>query len=132
LPYRIAFQDLTSDPEDGSAKVQNAIPASIKYPEALAAYLDLVTTAEIALPAGDEDWSDPLKRDLWKKVTLGARYRLTPDEKPVAVLVRLTGDWFGYTVKDCRIATDAEFSAFESDLARWQETLREYFKVYVE
>lgn len=125
LPYRIRF---------GARGDEDAeIPFSlIKQPYAFAAYVDLIETAEYALPGGDETaWKNPLNLSLWKHVTLGGQYALGPDKRPINVLVTLTGRSSGYYIEECQVVSDVEFAKFSAQFARWREALRNYYDVYV-
>jgi hypothetical protein len=130
LPYRIAFEEIIVDKTYTTKSSTFSLPKSVKDREYLAAYLDLIRTAEIALPTGDDDWKDPLRSYLWSKVTLGGKYLIGPDARPVNVLVFLTGSSQGYTVEECKQASPAEFNAFESNLQAWNDTLTSYFDFY--
>lgn len=125
LPYRIQF--------GARGNEQTEIPVSlIKQAYAFAAYVDLIETAEYALPAGDERaWKNPLDPSLWKHVTLGGQYTLGPDKRPINVLVTLTGRSSGYYVEECQVVSDVEFAKFTAEFARWREALRNYYDVYV-
>ncbi|MDR3608948.1 MAG: hypothetical protein P4L27_00115 [Ignavibacteriaceae bacterium] len=124
LPYRILFDS----PVDGTKK---SIPGDIQNRNALAAYVDLIQTAEYALPNGEEqDWVDPLDITLWEKVTLGAQYYLGPQKTPVNILIKLTGKSDGYYIDECKIASDEEYSNFNMKLNSWREALSNYYDVY--
>jgi hypothetical protein len=126
LPYRIRFEGRYSTAENSS------LPTSISDPIALAAYVDLIQTAEYALPEGDEsDWKNPLDISLWKNVTLGGQYLLGQESTPVNVLVKLTGRSEGYYIDKCWLATDGDYSKFQEKLSKWQEALSYYYDVYV-
>lgn len=127
LPYRIQFSERSKTLEQ-----KRSLPRSINNPSALAAYVDLIQTAEFALPDGNEkDWKDPLKVSLWKRTTLGGQYLVGPSKKSVNVLIKLVGKSDGYYVDDCRVATDQEFSNFNARLAQWSKALQDYYDVYV-
>jgi hypothetical protein len=110
-----------------------SIPVTVVgEPYAFVAYVDLIQTAENALPDGNEAaWKNPLNVSLWKHVTLGARYTLGPDKRPINVLVTLTGRSSSYFIAKCQVVSDAEFSKFSEQLSKWQEALRDYRDVYV-
>jgi hypothetical protein len=125
LPYRIMFSERTPDKK-------KSLPSSVNNPSALAAYVDLIQTAEFALPDGNErDWKDPLDVSLWKETTLGGQYSLGPSKKQANILIRLLGKSDGYYVDDCRVVTDQEFSNFNARLAQWRKSLQDYYDVYV-
>jgi hypothetical protein len=123
LPYRIIFADTYS--------YGKSIPDGILNRNALAAYVDLIQTAEYALPKGDEqDWSDPLEISLWEGVTLGGQYYLGSQKTPVNILINLTGKEDGYYIKECKIVTDEEYSSFNMKLNSWRNVLSNYYDVY--
>ncbi len=125
LPYRILFDD------NNLNNKEILIPDGIKNQNALAAYVDLIQTAEYALPDGDEkDWKDPLDISLWKEVTLGSQYFLGPQKTPVDILIELKGKSDGYYINECKIATSKEFSEFNTKLIKWREILSDYYDVY--
>jgi hypothetical protein len=128
LPYRILF-----DTRRASAEQKSSIPRSVENPHALAAYVDLIQTAEYALPDGDEkDWKDPIKVSLWKRATLGGQYLLGPSKKPVNILIKLTGKTDGYYIDECKIASDEEFGKLSAQFSKWRQALQDYYDVYVQ
>ncbi|MFH1897667.1 MAG: hypothetical protein ABH886_05440 [Candidatus Desantisbacteria bacterium] len=125
LPYRILFAD------NNNGFNQFLIPTGILNQNGLAAYVDLIQTAEYALPDGDEnDWKDPLNISLWEKVTLGGQYYLGPQKTPVNILITLMGESDGYYISECKIANAKEFSEFNKKLTKWCEMLSDYYNVY--
>ncbi|NQS98044.1 MAG: hypothetical protein HQ591_06290 [candidate division Zixibacteria bacterium] len=124
LPYRVGFYNPAPE-----AKTPNYV----ENPEALEAYIDLIKTAEYALPIGYNDWrDDPLKKSLWSKVLLGGKYLLGARKKPINIMVRLEGYPKGYEIKGCWIASDKEFSEFQVKMKKWRKKLQDYFSVYVQ
>ena len=124
LPYRILFANKSPFEEF-------VLPSEIVNQNALAAYVDLIQTAEFALPHGDEsDWKDPLDISIWKKVTLGGQYLLGPYKTPVNILIQLSGKEDGYYIDECKIANDKEYSEFSGRLIKWREILSDYYDVY--
>ncbi len=101
----------------------DALPKGITGPEALAAYGDLIATAEYALPRGKGE-------KLWSRVLLGSRYRLGSDATATPLLIELLGSREGYAVKRAWKASPAEFSAFEDQLKSWRDQLKSYYDVY--
>jgi hypothetical protein len=98
---------------------------------AMPAFLDLLQTAEYALPEHRRDgWSNPLDPQLWRRVTLGGRYLVGAAREPVAAMIDLTGNAGGYRVARCWLAGDDEYARFQADLSQWRERLREFFDVY--
>jgi hypothetical protein len=96
---------------------------------ALVAYLDLMESAEYALPTGGS-FRDPLNRDIWSDVLIGGTYTLSPSMEEVHVLVDLRGQERGYLVERCWIADAEEFAEFRGRLREWQRALSEYYDVY--
>ncbi len=126
LPYKVAFDYARIYP---NAKVD--VPKAVRDPHALAAYVDLLQTAEYALPAGsEEDWTDPLKSSLWKRVTLGGRYLLGKENKPVNILIKLNTVTNGYAVEECVIATDEDYEKFTTQVSAWKRILAEYYDIF--
>ena len=126
LPYRILFKE-----KEISSEAATSVPSNIENPHALAAYVDLIQTAEYALPAGDEkDWKDPIQASLWKRVTLGGQYLLGVSRKPANILIKLTGRADGYYIDECRVASDKEFSMFSTQFSKWKQALQEYYDVF--
>lgn len=129
LPSKIAFDSLPADINYLFADAPKAVD-SIQDTEALAAYLDLVQTAEFAVPLGAEDYSDPLASRLWSKVRLGGPYVLEPAGETVYVLMTLREKSGGYLVEQCHLVDRRDYSEFEESLEKWQEALRAYFDFY--
>lgn len=126
LPYRILFEKKLNP------RAKTEIPSSVKDQYALAAYVDLIQTAEYALPSGSEDdWTDPIQISLWEKVTIGGQYLLGADRKPVYVLIKLVGKSDGYYIDECKVASDEEFSKFSAQFSKWRQVLQDYYDVYV-
>jgi hypothetical protein len=128
LPYRILFEVRKINPKE-----KTSIPSNLKDEFALGAYVDLIQTAEFALPSGDEDdWKDPIQVSLWEKVTLGGQYLLGTDRKPVNILIKLVGRSDGYYIDECKVASEEEFSRFSGQFSKWRQALRDYYDVYVQ
>ena len=66
-----------------------SLSKEIKHVVALSAYIDLIQTAEYALPQGKEKNTNPLDRDIWSKVQLGGIYYLGNDDIPRKILINL-------------------------------------------
>jgi hypothetical protein len=131
LPYRVQFVY-------GAAQANNTMPqGKIKDVRVLSAYVDLIKTAEFALPTGryyslgKVDYSYPLENDLWSTVYLGGKYQLIPGEEKVNVLVELNGTLKGYEINKAWIATEEEYKEFEENMQDWKEALKDYFDIYV-
>lgn len=128
LPYRIFF-----DSRERPSPLLNAVPKQIKDTKALAAYVDLLQTAEYALPGGDStDWGDPLKPTLWNSVTLGGKYYLGDDNQPTNILIELTSKPDGYYITRGAIVSDDEFQKFSERFDRWKHALNEYYDFFDE
>lgn len=128
LPYKITFEYNSSSSQSIS---DFSLPRSINNPPALAAYIDLLQTAEYVLPLGKKNYDNPLDNSLWSKIQLGGLYKYTNGRK-IKVLIKLIGVKEGYYVDECWIATDEEFKDFENKLADWRNALFEYYDIYEE
>jgi hypothetical protein len=126
LPYRVRFEEYASAKYDTMG-----LPRCIKNPVALAAYEDLIETAEYAVPRGvsSKYWNNPLNPDLWSKVELGRKYTF-PNGKSVNVIIKLYGRLEGYLVHECRVVSDSEFQAFDTDMKKWWQALESYYSVF--
>ena len=118
------FSGSGEDPQIAMKRIENQ--------RALAAFVDLASRAEYALPIGSDTYTNPLKPDLWKKVRLGGRYLLGPSKTPIKVLMDLRGNSWGYSIEKCSIASDADYGAFEKQMRSWQGTLQEYYGYFVQ
>ncbi len=120
LPYKIYFQQL----------YYSSLPTSIKNPEALEAFIDLIQTSENALPTGDDDYKNPLDLSLWRKAMLGGKYYLGQDETPVNLIIELTGKMEGYLIAECKVVNDEEYASFEYNISKWKDALKKYYDFY--
>ncbi|MBL8724454.1 MAG: hypothetical protein JNK49_10435 [Planctomycetes bacterium] len=119
LPFHIDF----------APYLTHIIGRAVRDWEALPAFVDLMRTAEFALPRGG-DYDEPLHPKLWSRVRLGGTYRLGPDQRQVHVLIDLTGEKQGYRVDSCRLVDGKEFARFQADLAKWRRALESFYDVY--
>ncbi|HIF95364.1 MAG TPA: hypothetical protein EYQ60_19940 [Myxococcales bacterium] len=114
------------------------VPSSIKDGHAMAAYFDLVTQTEYALPTGEFSnftrevnfGSNPTKFGLWRTVQLGGEYLVGPKKKPTKVLINLYGADRGYWVTRAWVASDEEFAEYEANILLWRKALRDYFDFF--
>lgn len=127
LPYRILFP---TDPVEYS--YESPPSYIIDNQNAMAAYLDLAISAEYALPQGDNNWDYPLDESLWKKVVLAGKYRLRSSGEICYAFISLSGLKEGYNVEKCWRGTIADYAKYESDLLRWQNSIRNYYNMYKE
>lgn len=97
---------------------------------AVSAVVDLIQTAEFALPLGSDNWAEPRMPELWKEALLGGRYRLSPSNNVVAVLVHLRGSSSGYIVERAWIASEKEYSDFQRRMSEWKSALMKYYDVF--
>ena len=123
VPYRIRFAS--------SGAPDILIDYGIGNRSASLAYLDLLQTAEYALPGLDaRKWKNPMNPNIWKKIVLGGRYTLGKQKEPVNVLISLKSDMFGYMVDKCNVVSDSAYQEYLTSLALWRETLREYYDFF--
>ena len=96
LPYRTKFviENVTAR----GHTVYNPLPRSVVEPTTLVAYIDLLQTAEYALPldATRSTLPNPLDKKIWRKVQLGGMYYLGDDENASPILIELHGSPAGY------------------------------------
>ncbi|HMA76260.1 MAG TPA: hypothetical protein VKO43_03015 [Candidatus Krumholzibacteriaceae bacterium] len=125
LPNRIFFPSISSEVENPrtSSEVEN--------PRALPAYLDLIQTAEYALPTGTDEYSDLLDSKLWSRFLLGGVYTLGPLEDKVNILIVLKGQTEGYKIDKCWIATDEEYKKYKNRMQEWKDALYEFYNLYL-
>ena len=123
LPYRIAFTYNYAFGKDNNYQS----PLSVDNSKAYDAYLDLLQTAEYALPLGDDDYSYPLDKTLWSEVEIGGKYYIGNDQKPSNILIKMTGEEEGYKIDKCWTASNEEYQEFQSRLFSWQKALKDYY-----
>ncbi len=121
LPYRITVSD-----ED----VSWGLGDIFKPKTALAAYLDLINTAEYCLPRGLNQIDDPFDQLIWTKVQLGARYLIGDSNTPSNVLITLVSNLSGYMVQRAQVVDEEEFQQFMTGMDAWRNILKEYYDVY--
>jgi hypothetical protein len=103
----------------------------VSHPEALMAYMDLLQTAEYAIPNGSEtDWEDPTQSRLWNKATLIGRYHIGSSKEPVNVVVNLSGTTSKYLVKECLLVSDEAFRAYQAKYDSWKQALQRYYQFF--
>jgi hypothetical protein len=129
LPFRLIFA-LSFDTSYALSGIIGHFKHDSLNSKALAAFVDLLQTAEIALPKGDTTYSDPISNKLWKKVQFGGQYLLGPQKEQINVLIDMTSESNGYYIDNCYIATDEEYAKFQKALSRWYKILEKYFDVY--
>ncbi|MBD3404274.1 hypothetical protein GF420_15400 [candidate division GN15 bacterium] len=127
LPYRIYFPVSLYG---WGTRIQWSSVEYIKDPRALAAFVDLVQTAEYALPTGGKEYEDPVDFELWERARLGGKYYLGEAHEPVYVIVDLYGTSTAYRVSSCRVVSQEEFSGFEEQLADWRQQIIQYFEMF--
>jgi hypothetical protein len=124
LPYRVTFEK----PADLSQS--SGLPSSIKNPNVLAAYLDLIQTAEYALPGAGTDWKNPVQLSNWNDATLGGQYFLGTPQKPVTIMINVTLKEDCYVVDKCWIPTPLDFKEFQDKMLRYKRVLKNYYNVF--
>ena len=104
----------------------------------MAAYADLASHAEYALPTGEfstfthqaDFGSNPTKIGLWRTVQLGGEYQIGPKKKLAKVLIDLYGEDDGYRVTRAWVASDEEFAEYETNIQLWRNALRDHFDFF--
>jgi hypothetical protein len=103
----------------------------ISDPTATMAYIDLLRTAEYAIPGGNEkDWKNPTQKSLWRQATLIGRYYLGQDETPVNVVISLKGNPGSYTVHKCRLVSDEAYQKYLDQYNAWKLALVDYYRFF--
>jgi len=99
--------------------------------EAYPAYVDLLQNADICVPTGMQDYSDPTDPYLWRSVALSGEYSLGSLKEPVTVLILLEADRRGgYQIERAKLATEQEANDYRQSLERWRRSLAEYYNLY--
>ena len=124
LPYAILFRS----PDETNLL---GFPSSICNPEALAACIDLITTAEYAIPMGKFSSKNIMDEYLWERVQIGHQYLIGPENRKVHLLINMVGRREGYIIDKCWVASDDEFMEYQSKLLNWKIALDEYYNLYV-
>lgn len=119
LPFHIEFRPWG----------HRGLDPGIENPDLLPAFIDLMHTAEFALPTGG-DYSKPLDIDIWSDVELGGTYLIAPSMRRVNLLIRLTGQKSGYAVDRCWEASDSDYAQFQQKMSEWRQALAAYYDVY--
>jgi len=137
LPYPIRFdtlQRVRQNPDDQNSPSITILPKTVSDGQNLAAYIDLIMMAELALPGGSvEDWkNNPLSDNLWREAILGGRYIIgnNDEEKNVMINLRKISGGNGYAVNNCRIVTDSEYNQYLQNMLQWQNIINEHFINY--
>jgi hypothetical protein len=98
---------------------------------ALLAYLDLLETAEYAIPGkSPKNWDNITSSNLWHNVTLIGRYYLGDDQIPVNVVIHLKGTPDYYYVNSVSLVSDQEFAEYQSLHSQWIAKLEEFYDFY--
>jgi len=127
LPYLIKFNSVSTNTQDGlTGSVKD-----VENTEATLAYLDLMETAEYAVPAGSKkDWKDPTDLKIWAKASLMGKYYLGNDAKPVNVLIELKGAEDSYKVIKAKLLSDDQYLSYQAKYADWVDALKIYYNFY--
>jgi hypothetical protein len=129
LPYRVAFPRYI-----GYMGAWNYVedikelPKYIQNRENISAYIDLVETAESALPNGIGDSKNLFDTKIWNEITLGGLYAISGKTKKIIILLSITP--VGYITTSCKEASDYEWRKYQSDLEIWNSKLRENWSMY--
>lgn len=120
LPYRISCKKPTSsDYRESRLFLKNVMVNS----EAFEAFIDIMLTAEYALPDGNKNYKDPFDKSNWAKVILGGQYYLGNGTTPQNILIWLRGSTSEYTVEKCQIVSEEGYVKFTQRLEEWKKAL---------
>ena len=121
LPHPVYFEHPSYGP-------QPTLPRKIRDPYAFEAFVDLIQTADLALPTGDKRESrNVLTPRLWTKITLGGQYRIVPEGKNINVLITMHSTKRGYIIDECKVVDDAAFEPFTLQMLDWRSIVAQYF-----
>jgi len=121
LPSFIRFGGVYRSPD-------GFIPFGISEPKYLMAYIDLLQSAEYAIPKGSKkNWTNPTQRSLWKKVTLVGQYYVDNENTPINVVITLNGTGAYYLIKSCKTVSSDEYNSYLEKRKDWEEVLKEFF-----
>ena len=125
LPHQVSFEKNTKD---------SGFPQSIRNTEALSAYVDLIQTAEYAIPLSSGEITNPLDNTIWQETQIGKKYYLLPGNIKKNVLIHLALDKKNnvYIIEKCLTVSDDKFEEFIIKRDKWKALLKEYYNVYVQ
>ncbi|NGP90265.1 DUF4136 domain-containing protein [Fodinibius halophilus] len=140
LPYLINFYKLSGSrtgpnssgsrtrPNQGLSISESNI-ARISNPRILHAIVDLIQTAEYALPK-EPNYENPISTSQWAKVKLGGEYYIGNDDEKTYIIVNLVGDKTGYNIDSASKVNRQEYNRFLNDLKKWITALNNYYEVF--
>lgn len=129
LPNLICFEDYWL--EDYEYKPHKFKQNYSKNPQAFMVYIDLLQTAEFAIPGSKiKKWDNPLDMNNWRTVYLIGKYYLGNDQNPVNIVVKLKGTPSFYVVSKCNIVTDEEYNSYYQKYNLWINKLTEFFDFF--
>ncbi len=131
LPYVINFYSPSgskSRPNQGLSIGESNIER-ISNPRILHAVVDLIKTAEYALPK-DPNFENPISTSQWAKVKLGGEYYIGNDDEKTYIIVNLVGDKSGYDIDNASKVSRQEYNGFLNDLNKWINALDNYYQVF--
>lgn len=103
---------------------------NVENKEATLAYLDLIETAEYAIPKKENGkWT--LDSKIFSEVSLIGRYYLGNDTTPVNVFIELKGTPSSYVIRRARLINDNDYAALTKVYVDWVNSLKNYFNFYV-
>lgn len=133
LPHLILFWNRHNLDSVYGRSLRDTASSLSRNREATFAYLDLLETAEYAIPACKEKhWDDPTDKIIWRKVNLIGKYYLGNDPQPVNIIIELSGTPKNYAVTNCRIADESEFELYQTKYNKWVQKLTEFYDFYQE
>jgi len=131
LPNYIQIEDSKGYDNQSSDNHQNSSWVKRSDQPALMAFIDLLETAEYAIPnSSEKKWKKPTDNMLWKNVTLMGRYRLGNNDTPVNAVIMLKGTPNCYVVSSARLVSDQEYAKLQEKHDHWVGRLKEYFNFY--
>lgn len=126
MTYTINFE---GSAESSSSLHQNITIQGVFDPRISRAVIDLIQTAEFAVPR-DSNYGSPISTGQWNRVNFGGNYYIGDDSQPTNIIIELRGSKNGYTIRNAAKANQSEYGEFLNDLEKWQDALIAYYSVF--
>lgn len=127
LPSYIKFDTISKYTQNGLIETVK----NVNNVEATLAYIDLIQTAEYAIPAGyKKELKDPTDVKIWSSASLIGKYYIGNDNKAVNVLIELSGSQNCYKVVKARLLTDNDYRTYQANYINWVNMLNSYYNFY--
>lgn len=129
LPNYISFTKYRNY-NSSQSRYSGFVLPNVENREATLAYLDLIETAEYAIPK-KKNWKWTLDSSIFSEVSLIGRYYLGNDTTPVNVFIELKGTPSSYIISRARLINDNDYAVLTKVYVDWVNSLKNYFNFYV-